>query len=349
MNIPIKTAFLILAALSAPAIARESGTYFYHKNWEVACDNTLTCRTLGFERDREMGSSVLLTRQAGMDTVPTGEVMLEKNDLRDDSTVNKLTIWINGKSAGDLTAAENGVWRLSQPQTLALISAVKGNGNVEFKGGESSFTLSNDGAYATMLKVDDVQGRIGTPGAWTKTGDKPESSVAKAISQPVIQAAKVSHAQPRILSKSEVAALRPRLLATLNEDMDCERMTYPGQENINGEIDKDEFTLTPLDDHHALISTLCWSGAYNEGHGYWIIDKQLKGDPVAVTNAGYKYQDGVISSYFMVSSMGNSATEEQWVWEGKAFPKSRSVLWRSRSEDGGWEMPLLVTEVKTAN
>ena len=348
MNTTIKTAFLVLTALSAPAMARESGTYFYHKNWEVACDNTLTCRTLGFEMDREMGSSVRLTRQAGIGTVPTGEVMLEKNDLLNDSTVNKLTIWINGQSAGDLAAAENGTWRLSQRQTLALIGAVRGNGKVEFKGGEFSFTLSNDGAYAVMLKVDDLQGRIGTSGAWTKTGDKPESGVANAVSQPVIQAAKVSHAQSRILNKTEVAALKPRLLATLKEDRDCERMEYPGQENINGKIDKDEFTLTPLDDAHALISTLCWNGAYNEGYGYWVIDKQLKGKPEMVTDSGDKYRDGVISSYFMGSSMGNSATETEWIWEGKTFLKSRSVLWRSRSEGGGWEMPLRVTEVRTA-
>ncbi|STW09638.1 Protein of uncharacterised function (DUF1176) [Klebsiella grimontii] len=41
--------------------------------------------------------------------------------------------------------------------------------------------LSGEGAYAVLLKMDDVQGRIGTPGALTKKGDRPENSVRAAI------------------------------------------------------------------------------------------------------------------------------------------------------------------------
>jgi hypothetical protein len=84
---------------------------------------------------------------------------------------------------------------LSPAQTQALIEAVKGSGKVEFKGGAKPFELSGDGATAVLLKMDDVQGRLDTPGALVKKGDKPESGVPAAKEPPVIQAAKVSDAQ----------------------------------------------------------------------------------------------------------------------------------------------------------
>jgi hypothetical protein len=46
----------------------------------------------------------------------------------------------------------------------------------------------------------------GHPGALVKKGDKPESGVPAAKEPPVIQAAKVSDAQERVLNETEVAA-----------------------------------------------------------------------------------------------------------------------------------------------
>lgn len=41
---------LALAILSLPALA-ETGVSFSHKDWEVVCDNTLTCRTAGYSAE----------------------------------------------------------------------------------------------------------------------------------------------------------------------------------------------------------------------------------------------------------------------------------------------------------
>lgn len=62
-------------AYSASVTAAESGVSFEHKDWEVACDNTLTCRVAGYASEEGKGGSVLLTRKAGPDTVATGEVV----------------------------------------------------------------------------------------------------------------------------------------------------------------------------------------------------------------------------------------------------------------------------------
>jgi hypothetical protein len=75
---------------------------------------------------------------------------------------------INDQLAGGVKPDKEGNWRLSVKQTRDIIAAVKGSGKVEFKGGPDPFVLSGEGAYAVLLKMDDVQGRIGTPGALTK-------------------------------------------------------------------------------------------------------------------------------------------------------------------------------------
>ena len=229
-----KPMLFMLAMLSLSAQAAQSARTLEHKDWEVACDNTLTCRIAGYGKEEDPSGSILLTRDAGPGIEPTGEVTL--GDTEDDSEpAEKLTLWIDGKPAGDLLAADDN-WQMSASQTSAVIKAVKGSGKVEFKGGSKPFLLSNEGAYAVLLKADDVQGRIGTPGALTKKGNKPESSVAKAVPAPVIQAAKTLSGEPRLLTDPEIAALKTRLLSTVNRNDDdtCDSL-FTSAENIDPE------------------------------------------------------------------------------------------------------------------
>lgn len=341
-----KLMFFALATLSLSALASHSGVTFEHKDWEVACDNTLTCRVAGYAKEDDPSGSVLLTRTAGPGTVPTGEVTLA-DSAEDSAPVQKLTLWIDGKPAGDLVAADDN-WRLSAGQTSALLNAVKGSGKVEFKGGATPFLLSGEGAYAALLKADDVQGRIGTPGALTKKGDKPESGVAQAVPVPVIHAAKTRSGEPRSLTAPEIAALKTRLLATVNQNDDdmCDSLVSPAENAIP---ENDGLTLTPLDDGHALLSALCWRAAYNEGYGYWVIDNQLKGKPVLVTISGSDYEKGVITYVQKGRGIADCMSLKSWVWDGQAFRKSRDAMTgmcRYIHAGGTWDLPTLVTDVK---
>lgn len=341
-----KPMLFMLAMLSLSAQAAQSARTLEHKDWEVACDNTLTCRIAGYGKEEDPSGSILLTRDAGPGIEPTGEVTL--GDTEDDSEpAEKLTLWIDGKPAGDLLAADDN-WQMSASQTSAVIKAVKGSGKVEFKGGSKPFMLSNEGAYAVLLKADDVQGRIGTPGALTKKGNKPESSVAKAVPAPVIQAAKTLSGEPRLLTDPEIAALKTRLLPTVNRNDDdtCDSL-FTSAENIDPETDGP--TLTPLDDSHALLSALCWRAAYNEGYGYWVIDNQLKGQPVLVTVSGSDYDKGEITSVQKGRGIGDCMSQESWVWDGQAFRKSYdggTGMCRYIHAGGTWDLPTFVTDVK---
>jgi hypothetical protein len=339
----IQTGLLACALLSTSAMAEESGVSFSHKNWEVVCDNTLTCRAAGYSSEDSPTGSVLLTRAAGAGTQVTGKVMLAEVDADDQHPVAKLRLSINGQPAGELKPAKNDDWQLSGKQVSQIISAVKGSGKVEFIGGAQPFFLSGDGAFAVLVKMDDVQGRIGTPGALTKKGDKPESSVRSAVPAPVIQSVKTEKAQERPLNAPELAALKPKLLATLTEDDGCDRIEPAEGDEV------EPVTLTPLDKNHVLLSTLCWRAAYNEGYGYWVTDAQLKDKPVLVTTSGTDYSEGEISMSQKGRGIGDCFGMASWVWDGKTFNKASEAttgMCRYLRLGGTWDLPTWVTTVK---
>ena len=49
-------ALTLFASLSTPLWADE-GVSFSHKDWELACDNTLTCRAAGYSAEEGAGGS----------------------------------------------------------------------------------------------------------------------------------------------------------------------------------------------------------------------------------------------------------------------------------------------------
>src|SRR5512139_570127 len=75
---------LLTLSLAIPLLASEvyandvtPGISFQHKDWELACDNTRTCRAAGYQSDDgDLAMSVLLTRMAGPNQPVTAQVML---------------------------------------------------------------------------------------------------------------------------------------------------------------------------------------------------------------------------------------------------------------------------------
>jgi hypothetical protein len=64
---PVRIALLLsIFSKSTVCIAEALQLGFFHKDWEIAFDNTLTCRAAGYQDDEaEAGISVLRTRLAG--------------------------------------------------------------------------------------------------------------------------------------------------------------------------------------------------------------------------------------------------------------------------------------------
>lgn len=334
---------LMLSSVSVSTFAAD-GVSFSYKNWEVVCDNILTCRAAGYGSE-DGGGSVLLTRDGGPNNEVQGRVMLADIEENDSPETVELTLFIDNQSQGTVAPGPEGDWQLTPPQTDALIKAVTGSGAVEFRGAKATFILSGDGANAVLLKMDDVQGRVNTVGALLKKGNKPESSVPPAPAKPVIVAAPMLEAAEKPLDSQQDSAIRPLLQAAARQD-DCDRL-YPDPENPPEAI-----TVTPLDDKHVLLSSLCWRAAYNEGYGYWVMDAQMTGKPKRVTTSGTSYQKGIIDIAQKGRGLGDCWSNESWVWDGKAFQLSSSYttgMCRYLRAGGTWVLPTLVTEVKKAD
>lgn len=97
----------LLAVLPATALAAPpQGFYQNYKDWDIACDNTGTCRLAGYQADEtEPPVSILFTRQAGTNAAVIGEVSLlpfndDDTQLASIATRNELVL--NGKSLGKL-------------------------------------------------------------------------------------------------------------------------------------------------------------------------------------------------------------------------------------------------------
>ncbi|WP_313707219.1 DUF1176 domain-containing protein [Massilia sp.] len=347
---------LSLSFLAAGAAAAETpGLRFEHGNWELACDNTRTCRAAGYHAegasdDDEDGDkppmpvSVLLTRQAGPHAPVKGELQI--GNPGDEQETNRLppkldlTMRINGQPHGKVLIAQ-GKWTvdLAPRQTQALLAALTRDSRIEWTDGTLTWRLSDKGAAAVLLKMDEFQGRLGTPGALVRKGTKDENSVLPALPAPVVIAVVPDHKIIE-LPKARLAILRAALTAQAKEE--CQALSEP-DEAENG------ITVWRLSGGKLLASTLCWRGAYNQGDAYWVINANPPYAPELVTTSGSGYADGVIDGSQKGRGIGDCWAFEDWTWDGKRFvhtSEGNTGECNGIAPGGAWSLPTLVTTVR---
>lgn len=134
------------------------GFSFAYKDWEVACDNTGTCRAAGY--GATMGEvSVLLTRSAGPGRQATAQVTFAQteHDIPPDASVN---LFINDNDRGALEAIDDSHFHFDSTQTSALITALEQNAKIELAltGHVTHFTLTyaDDAPVSTTKPAADI-------------------------------------------------------------------------------------------------------------------------------------------------------------------------------------------------
>lgn len=318
------------------------GIQFEHKDWEIACDNTRTCRAAGYQTEASGPSaSVLLTRAAGPNQPVTAEVQLAQSE--DDSKLpGTLQMFIDKRPIGTIRLdKQKRLGTLSAAQTTALLAALTRNGVVEWRAGKGSWSISNMGANAVLLKMDEVQGRLGTPNALVRKGDKPETAVLPALPRPIIAAVKPQGGTNEITFKpAEYAALLTALRQSMKQG-DCEKLHE----------DKPDLNAYPLSAQTMLVFTTCWMGAYNTGEGYWIAQRRAPYSPRFVTDEANGYDDGVLTAFQKGRGIADCIAYKTWTWDGKDFilsSVSTTGMCREFAPGGAWDFPTLVSEVRPA-
>ena len=351
LSLTLTTLLFAAAAAAADKGATVEGLPFEHGDWEVACDNTRTCRAAGYQSDdsdESLPVSVLLTRAGGAGTAVTGQVQLSEGwdeDLFKGFPARfPLALRIDGRDLGSVTLTKDALTAdLTAAQVKALLASLLRDSRIEFRARDKTWTLSGAGASAVLLKMDEAQGRVGTIGALYRRGKQDEARVPPALQKPVIASPPLAPAQPgdATLVAKHGDAIRAALREGTDPD-DCDGLAETDEDHA---LDVTRLTRTKL-----LVSTLCWQAAYNQGIGFWVVDDKPPYAAELVTTEGTDGDGGAIHSGQKGRGIGDCWSTEGWTWDGRSFVHSASGgSGQCKGFAGGaWDMPTLVSEVRDA-
>lgn len=360
----------LLSAASLSAAASDAygdafkGSGFVSGDWQLVCDNTLTCRAAGYTDEvDDWRGSVLMTVTAGEKT-PRTQVLLNYWEASDEiiaqiNAANEpVELWLNDKPYGEV---ENG--ELTSKQTAQLIKHARQNTKIVLARGDYHWQISDKGMAAVLLKLDDVQGRVGTSLALVSKNNLNRQTPKAANAKPIIKKAFV-YADPdkQPLAPSTLSYFQDNidtwvdidseeLMGTKERMGECELVNPKTkayqriQEYSPSELN---WTFIPVDSQYTLAVHSCWTGAYNFGSGYWLIDNTHPQNPQLITTSGSRYDDGEIFAAHKGRGLGDCWSMTHWVWDGKTFAKAleqTTGLCRLIEAGGAWGMPTYVSEV----
>lgn len=334
---------LASAAVGAYASSDLPFIAFDHKDWELACDNTRTCRAAGYtaEDNDAPNATILLTRAAGPNRTVTVQLQLadEYGPIAD-----QLAMSIDGRAVGAVRIDSSNRVNLSDAQVKALLPALIKNARIAWSAKGKTWTISTAGANAVLLKMDEFQGRLDTPGALVRKGNKPESSVLPPRAVPEIwMGAFDRNPQPVTLTASQTRDLMTALRKTVKNDS-CELVDTKSD-------DAGEPVVRRLTGDKLLVSHACWTAAYNSGDGYWVVEAQPPYSAILVTTSATGYSNGVILSAQKGRGIGDCFSSATWTWDGQSFVQTSATttgMCRQIAAGGVWDLPTLVTRVHKA-
>jgi len=327
-----------------------SAEYFSHLDWEIACDNTLTCRAAGYNEEAdELLVSVLLIRKAGEHPIEPVVVRLVDEEMGDEFPPNfSLDLIINNKNYGGvLRDSHSDELVLSLEQTNALVKSLLKTSTIIFEDHKNKMKwhLSDKGATAVLLKMDDIQGRIDTDTAIVKKGNESHQKLKKSLAIPVIKVPSIAPTSEA--DKALFASHQPEIFKAIKKltPKDSDNAYCDGlyDDYLSGEV-----SIQRLTDTKILVSSACWMAAYNMGYGYWILNDKPPYSPQLITDSASEYSNGELSSSHKGRGVGDCWYFEASVWNGKTFIHSNegsSGMCRG-FPGGAWTLPTYVSRLE---
>jgi hypothetical protein len=329
----ISTAFALCLMLLSVTAAEAAGVRSFH-DWNAVCDNSNTCVAFAFPAEGGGETAWLRLERGGDAGAPVKAVIAvyAEDDLV--AGGGPWTVKVDGKPVaglGALTPVQDGTgfWRAEVPDSSGralAIAARDGSLLTLSRKSREPLTLSLAGGGATMIWIDEQQGRLGSPTALSRAPGRPMAIVAPVL--PVIKAG------PAISQADLPKTVPARVMAVLE---DCEE---PGDWN-------DEPVIARLAPGVVLYAPVCSRGAYNAVYSLVLADEKGGGarrltlpaapgstepsisDPM---NIDYSVDARILVSFSKGRGIGDCGSEEQWVWDGSAF---RLVIARVMSDCRG--------------
>ncbi len=308
----ILLSLLPLTAMAAPSLKGFEKTY---QDWDLICDNLGTCRMAGYQEEGDDPVSILFTRAAGENAAVEGKLTISPfgEADRDVQVGQDIEIWLNGKSLGTVKhISDENPDKLTEAQTKALLSGLKKESEIRLTYGKTTLKVSDKGAAAAMLKMDEFQQRLNTPSALIRQGQEKHAVLAPQAA-PKIEVVSVNNRKTTELKRGEKQY--DNVLALLRKANSCD----------DEDITSQDITLYPLTQNKVLAEALCVRGAYQSTNYYAVLDDKLsKVEQVLEDQYNFAYYDEKLNALIVEGSYKSSGLAESWygyeaAWNGKTF------------------------------
>ena len=315
---------LLLTLLPVAAMATSiKGIGENYQDWDLVCDNTGTCRMAGYQEKGDDPVSILFTRAAGENAAVEGKfTILPFGEADRDVQVGQdIEIWLNSTSLGKVKhISDDEPDKLTEEQTKALLSGLKKESEIRLTYGKTTLKVSDKGAAAAMLKMDEFQQRLNTPSALIRQGQEKHAVLAPQAA-PKIQVAYIKNPSKTELKRGEkqfnavLALLRKSANSSASDD--CA--------SLHDDSEQKTITLYSLTQGKVLAEAACLSdGAYYTGY-YAVMDNKLsKVEQVLENQYTFARYDEKLNTLIVEGSYKSSGLAESWygyeaAWNGKTF------------------------------
>ena len=312
---------LLLALLPLTAMATPiKGFFENYQDWDLICDNTGTCNMVGYQNGLV---SLLFRREAGENAAVKSSLTISVNNGSDKG--KPVEIRLNGELLSIVPkmediALDKQVAALDEKQTDALLTALKNNADIEFISGQFRGKLSNEGAKAAMLKMDEFQQRLDTPSALIRQGQEKHAVLAPQ-DVPKIQLAYIKNPGKTKLKRGEKQF--DAVLALLRKSADSSASDYCA--SLHDDSEQKTITLYSLTHGKVLAEAVCISGSAAYTGYYAVMDNKLsKVEQVLENQYTFAYYDEKLNALIVEGSYKSSGLAESWygyeaAWNGKTF------------------------------
>ena len=340
MKKAILLSLLPFTAMAASTSIKGIGNY---QDWDLVCDNTGTCRMAGYQDESSDPVSILFTRAAGENAAVEGKfTILPFGEADRDIQVGQdIEIWLNGKSLGKVKhISDDAPDKLTEEQTKALLSGLKKESEIRLTYVKTTLKVSDKGAAAAMLKMDEFQQRLNTPSALIRQG-KEKHAVLVPQAAPKIKVVSVNNRKTTELKRGKKQF--NHVLALLRKANICD----------DEDITSQDITLYPLTQNKVLAEALCDKSAYQSTNYYAVLDDKLSNVEQVLADqyneAGYDEKQGYsfVRGTYKARGIGDCWSGDDAVWNGKIF--IRTSEWTTGSckgfTGGAWQLPTFVSDI----
>ncbi|GAW42402.1 hypothetical protein SH203_02818 [Brevundimonas sp. SH203] len=326
---PRPAAAATTASVAAAPVLQIASETKQFRDWSATCGNDGTCWAFGFASGGD-GGWLRITLAPGPDARP--HILFGYWPDGDAKGPPRIGLTIDGR---DFAAALNAASEADAPIGEIVSDArpiidLLAQGKVATIRGASAQDISLNGAAAALLWIDEKQGRLDTPTALMRRGDKPASTVPAAPQLPVVAAGPaVDQTGFGDENQTVPAALRSR-----TEVGNCLK------ESVVPDV-SDMVMSARLDARTELWAVPCGSGAYNVTH-YWYLTGPGGRDPRpaaligtagpgadptspdnATVNGGYDPGSRTLSAFAKGRGIGDCGAAQTWTWTGQRFVLTR--------------------------